>query len=175
MQTHIELAVEGGQGLEPVHAEALGNGRYRIAYSPGLVAGIAAGDEIELLGQDGRFRVVRRGGNIAVQVFSRHAIAILRDDLVTAVRTRLAGSHDGGIERGLVFTIPLSSGFVAIADLFDKFVRAHPGTTWMYGNVYDPRTGLPLNWWGETSAPPEGKLRRAWRRLLRRGPKKGSG
>jgi hypothetical protein len=36
----------------------------------------------------------------------------------------------------------------AIEFVFIEFVAAHPGTEWMFGNVYDPRDGVtPLNWW----------------------------
>jgi hypothetical protein len=140
---HISLAVHGSRGTEPVHVEVLEGGRYRLLYSPGFVVGVAAGDEIELLDEAGNFRVVRRGGNHAVQVFSRERVQPLRDELAGRVREQLSGTLDGG----LVFTIPLSAGFRAIEALFDDFVRTHAGTEWLYGNVYDPDTGRPLGWW----------------------------
>jgi len=144
---HISLAVHGGAGVEPVHVEVLEGGRYRLLYSPGLVEGVAAGDEIELLDEAGTFRIIRRGGNLAVQVFSQEPVQPLRDELADQVRERLSGSLDGDIDRGMVFTIPLSTGFAAIEAFFDGFVRTHAGTEWSYGNVYDPDTGRPLGWW----------------------------
>jgi hypothetical protein len=146
-QQHISLAVHGAARTEPVHVEVLEGGRYRLLYSPGFVVGVAAGDEFELLDQAGHFRVVRRGGNLAVQVFSREPVMPLRDELASRVRERLSGTLDGGIDRGLVFTIPLRTGFAAIEAFFDAFVRTHAGTEWLYGNVYDPDTGRPLGWW----------------------------
>jgi hypothetical protein len=146
-QQHISLAVHGASGKEPVHVEVLEGGRYRLLYSPGFVVGVAAGDEIEVLDEAGHFAVVHRGGNLAVQVFSREPVQPLRDELADQVRLRLSGTLDGSIDRGLVFTIPLSTGFAAIEAFFDRFVRAYPGTEWLYGNVYDPDTGKPLGWW----------------------------
>jgi hypothetical protein len=146
-EQHISLAVHGRSGREPVHVEALDRGRYRLLHSPGLVVGVAAGDEIELLDEVGHFKVVRRAGNIAVQLFAREPVQPFRDELAAAVREALSGSLDGGIERGLVFTIPASAGFAAIEAFFDDFVKTHRETEWMYGNVYDPDTGSPLGWW----------------------------
>ena len=148
-EPHIHLAIHGARsgGKEPVHAEALGGARYRVLSSPGFVLGVAASDEIELLDDEGHFRVVRRGGNVAVQVFSREPVQSFRESLARDVRDELGGVLDGGIERGLVFTIPVTAGFAAIEALFDDMVTLHPGTEWMYGNVYDPDTKAPLGWW----------------------------
>jgi len=47
-----------------------------------------------------------------------------------------------------VLTVPLAAGFDAVADAFDRAVRRHAGSAWLYGNVYDPSEGsTPLNWW----------------------------
>ena len=48
----------------------------------------------------------------------------------------------------IVFTIPVSAGFAAVARMFDSVVAQHPGSQWLYGNVYDPKDGkTPLDWW----------------------------
>jgi hypothetical protein len=111
------------------------------------VQGIAAGDEFRLVDPDGAFEVVRRSGNLAVQVYSRKAVAPVKEELTQAVE-RLGGNLDGCIERGMVFTIPVRAGFRAIEAVFNKCVADHPEMEWYYGNVYDPRDGkTPLNWW----------------------------
>jgi hypothetical protein len=132
--------------MEPVEVEVLGGRRYRLLYTPGFVVGVAAGDELEII-DDAASGYYPRGGNLAVQLFSREPVQPFRDALEGAMRTRLAGTLDGGIARGLSFTIPLGTGFGAIEELFDAFVRSHPGTEWLYGNVYDPDTKAPLGWW----------------------------
>jgi hypothetical protein len=132
---------------QPVHAIELGEGRFRLLYSPGFVQGIAAGDEFRLLDHHGAFEVTRHAGNVAVQVFRFEPLAPLAEGLVRRV-AELGGVLDGQIERGMVFTIPITAGFPAIESVFNEFVSAHPGTEWMFGNVYDTRDGVtPLNWW----------------------------
>lgn len=96
-QQHISLAVHGARGVEPVHVEVLGGGHYRLLYSPGLVVGVAAGDEIELLDDGDHFKVHRRGGNIAVQIFSREPVQPFREEFAAEVRDRLSGTLDGGV------------------------------------------------------------------------------
>lgn len=147
---HIRLLIEYRKGqplTEPVHAESLGDGMYRLLYTPGLVQGIAAGDEFSLVGDEGAFRVRRRGGNLAVQLYSKQPVASFRTELAALVAS-LGGWLDGAIEKGLVFTIPVTVGFSAVEKLFDTWVAEHPGWEWYYGNVYDPVDGItPLGWW----------------------------
>ena len=74
-------------------------------------------------------------------------LAPLAEGLVRRV-AELGGVLDGQIERGMVFTIPIAAGFPAIESVFNEFVSSHPGTEWLFSNVYDPRDGVtPLNWW----------------------------
>ena len=64
---HIDLRIwtsDDSDRFEPVHVERTGESKYRILYSPGLILGIAAGDEIELIEDQGRFEVSSRGGNV---------------------------------------------------------------------------------------------------------------
>jgi hypothetical protein len=149
-EQHLLLLIEHRHGRplkEPVHAEPIGGGVYRLLFTPGLVQGIAAGDEFRLVDDDGAFVVTRRGGNLAVQVFSRSSVAPLQAELANRV-ARLGGRLDGAVERGLAFTVPLSAGFPAVEKLFDAWVAQHPGWEWCFGNVYDPADGAtPLGWW----------------------------
>jgi hypothetical protein len=150
MTDHVLLLIEYRDGRplkEPVHAEALGSQRFRLLHSPGFVQGIAAGDEFRLLTEDGAFEVLHRAGNVAVQVFSPEPVASFRAELTQRVES-LGGVLDGGIEQGLVFTIPVRVGFRMIEALFNRAAAEHAGLEWYYGNVYDPRDGVtPLNWW----------------------------
>jgi hypothetical protein len=147
---HVLLLVEYRNGhpfREPVHATPVRDGVFRLLHSPGFVLGIAAGDEFRLVGEDGVFDVTSRGGNLAVQVFSREPVAPLRAELTARVEA-LGGVLDGAIEHGLVFTIPVSAGFAAVEAMFNSWVAEHADWEWIYGNVYDPADGVtPLNWW----------------------------
>ena len=139
--------VNGKAAKEPVHVAGLADGRFRLLYSPGLVQGIAAGDEFRLLDDDGRFEVTSRSGNLAIQVFSPVRVDELRDELVARV-VRLGGRLDGAIERGLAFTVPIATGFAAIEEVFNGWIEEHAGWEWHYGNVYKTSDGVtPLNWW----------------------------
>jgi hypothetical protein len=139
------------QGEETLPVAALGDGRYVLLASPGFVEGLAAGDEFELdSSARGGVRVLRRGGNLCVWFY--HAEQLDESSDATAdvrrVADSLGGRLDGGYSRMLVLTIPLAAGFDAVAAAFDDAVRRHPGSAWLYGNVYDPSDGItPLNWW----------------------------
>lgn len=150
VEQHVDLLIEYREGKpakEPVHAVDLGNGRFRLLYSPGFVLGIAAGDEFRLLDHDGNFEVVHRSGNIAVQVYSRDFV----DPAVQEITRRVAeigGVLDGKIEKGMVFTLPIKASFAAIEETFNSVVKDYPQMEWFHGNVYDPADGVtPLNWW----------------------------
>lgn len=146
---------DGSPRLEPVHAQPLGGSRFRLANSPGWTYGVAAGDEIERTDEQGGFKVIRRGGNLAVRLFSTAALRRDHiDALETQVRDRLGGWVDGGLDdRARVFTIPPHTSFEQIEALFDPFVRdasiAAGPIEWEYGNVHDD-TGAPM---GGSNAP----------------------
>lgn len=109
--------------------------------------GIAAGDEFQLLNEDGEFEVIRRSGNVAVQVYSRNPV----EPVVQAINRLVAaigGVLDGKIKRAVVFTVPAKAGFPVIEETFNSIVKEHPEMEWFYSNVYDPANGVtPLNWW----------------------------
>ena len=149
-ERHLLLLIEyrKGQPLkEPVHAEEIGGGAFRLLFAPGFVQGLAAGDEFRLVGEDGAFEVTRRGGNLTIQVFCTQPVAPFQAELAARV-AHLGGSLDGAIERGLSFTAPLSAGFSAIEAAFNQWTAEHPAWEWNFGNVYDPTDGVtPLGWW----------------------------
>jgi len=135
-ERHLLLLVDVVNGKpvkEPVHVADLGAGRFRLLYSPGMVQGIAAGDEFRLRDDVGRFDVLSRAGNLAVQVFSPGPVAPSRAELVAHV-TALKGTLDGAIEQGLAFTVPLAAGFPAIEAVFNRWVEENPGWEWYFAN-----------------------------------------
>lgn len=134
----------GAERYEGVPMIPLGSGIYRLAASPALVPGLAAGDEV-LPMPGGTYDLVARGGNVAVQVFADDFEEGPLDDL----RARVAehgGRLDARARQVRVFTVPAAAGFDVIEALFDAFVADHGSAEWAYGNVYDTR-GRPLNWW----------------------------
>lgn len=151
---HVALPVfdeDGGTRMdEDVECVALAADVLRLVHSPGLIEGLAAGDEITLQKAKPGYKIVRRGGNLCVWFYtdgveqSREHTA---PELVKDVR-ELGGYPDGGTTASLIFTVPVRAGFANVAKVFDAAVVRHPGSVWLYGNVYDPLDGeTPLNWW----------------------------
>jgi len=136
----------GSVVYEEVVVESLGNGRFRLMQSPGLVLGVAADDIIDV--EEGkRARVVSRGGNLCIQIYTKGEGARVEPVLLSrllALNARL----DGKSPQQLVFTVPVSVGFATIEKTMNSVVREFPMIEWFYGNVYDPADGTtPLNWW----------------------------
>jgi hypothetical protein len=152
-EEHVHLRFDDRDGepqLEPL-AERLDATRFRLLYSPGLVYGIAAGDEFEITDDRGSFRVLKRSGNVVIRVFSEAPVQDIESTLVSEVVNRLGGRVDGSIARALALTIPVSAGFPEIEEAFAKFTAHTSGIVWEYGNVYDD-SGSPLNWWVKNNA-----------------------
>lgn len=149
IKIHAGVASSG----RPVHEElpasrVPGPGRcYQLEVSPALAQGVAAGDVISL-DDDGSFEVVERSGNLCVQVYSEgpfdgRTVAEFVERVVA-----IGGRHDGQDARVIVFSIPVTIGFVLIQETLDELVSGVVGVSWYYGNVYDPSDGTaPLNWW----------------------------
>ncbi len=143
---HVDLIVEGAKnaGTQPVPARRRYDGTYEIPYTPGLVDGVAAGDVIRVLDvATGTFEVVRRGGNLAVKVFSTTDIGPYLewiDDRLLVMGGRL----DGRIDRAAALTIPISAGFPAVEQLMTEAADRFQ-VEWYFANVYDDN-GKPLSW-----------------------------
>lgn len=126
---------------------------YQLLKSPVFVRGIARADVIEAMASPkGGFKVQQHGGNLCVRVFSKQAIAGLEQSLTIEVE-KLGGDLDVSEERVLVYSIHVSCGFSAIESLFDEQLGNHPEVVWYYGNVYDPESGEPINWWQSMLSP----------------------
>ena len=146
---HVDLVVRGAPkgAKQPVPARQLPGGTVQILHSAGLVPGVAAGDEIRMLDErEGTFEIVRRGGNVCIQIYSRKAIAAVAE-WISPKLNLLGGRLDGRIERAAVFTVPVQSGFRAMEEVMEGAQKAFPEMEWTYGNVYADDGATPLNWW----------------------------
>ncbi len=153
--TEIDLPIchneSGRPGTEVVEAVQLGPRRFRLLYSPGVIEGLAKGDEIELCRTDPKgFVVLKRSGMLCVWFYFRE---LGRNqgpdgDQVRAVVEEFGGICDGGGNTQLIFSVPIGLGFKAVEALFNDLVGQYPGSSWLYGNVYDPWNDFkPLGWW----------------------------
>jgi hypothetical protein len=66
---------------------------------------------------------------------------------------KLGGDLDVSESRVLVYSIHVSCGFKVIEQLLDDTLAAYKDVAWLYGNVYDPESGEPINWWQPILAP----------------------
>lgn len=158
MNTTLDLVAEVKNGkpvMENVLVEQLGGNRYRLLRSPGLVPGLAAQDEFERAdGELHGYRLLKRGGNVCVQVFFPHDTLECRKKLIPMAEHAggwLDGEATGSSNGMLVFTFPVRAGFPAIEKVMAQAKAISPGCEWFYGNVYDLADGVtPLNWWAQT-------------------------
>ena len=148
---HVRLlagtAASGRPVREEVPARALGAGRWHLSGSPALVEGCAAGDVLQVE-DDGSFRVVERGGNLALVSYADPGRPVSPDDAarLREVATSLGGQaevpQDG---RFAVVTVPVTAGFEAVEAAMDAWA-SRTGRAWSWSNVHDA-SGRPLGWW----------------------------
>lgn len=141
----VRLLVEAGPSTRPVYedvpARPAPEGDWILDASPGLALGAAAGDVLEV-GPDSAFRVVRRGGNIAVHVSSPAAANRQRDALTETI-SALGGRLDArgwtrdGANSLSVYTIPVAAGRPAIEQALTTFAAETPDGHWYYANADD--------------------------------------
>ena len=145
---HVESERPATEMLEAV---CVGPRRYRLVYSPGMVEGVARGDVIELCEDDPRgFKVISRSGNLCVWFYfeTLGANQGAEGARVRAAVQSVGGGCDGGGNSHLVFSIPIAVGFPAVEAALNEQMAQHPGSSWLYGNVYDPWNDFtPLGWW----------------------------
>src|SRR4051812_18667805 len=110
----LELPIcHGGSerpGTEALTVQPVGPNRYRLLYSPGVVEGLAKGDEFELCPTDPRgFDVVKRSGQLCVWfTFNEPGVNRGPDgDQVRDAVERFGGLCDGGGKSHLVFSVPV--------------------------------------------------------------------
>lgn len=114
--------------------------------TPGIAQGCATGDEI-VVEPDGSHLVQRRGGNVAVHIYTRGSFS--PEDLAGL---RAAFAHVGGsVEapangRFAVVTVPVVAGFPAIEAAIHGWSVDRDDVERNFGNVYD-ESGSLLNWW----------------------------
>jgi hypothetical protein len=153
---HVKIVVIATEppGAEVVPARNCDNEIWEILKSPLYATEVAAGDIIKVVDKElGTFEMIRRGGNVCVQFYlpiNKSDCVNLTSSVAEFIEEKLetiGGSIDGRTIGLITCTLPISLGFQLIEDTFIETVSAFPGSQWQFGNVYDPTTGEPLNWW----------------------------
>jgi hypothetical protein len=126
--------------------------------SPVFVRGIARADVIQQLEKPaGAFKVLRHSGNLCLRIFSKESFETSRlaalEQALTSELEKLGGDLDVKETKVLVYSIHVSCGFSAIEKILSDQLSNYQDVAWFYGNVYDPESGEPLNWWQSILAP----------------------
>lgn len=138
--------------VEKLPVRELESGELQLVRSPAFVKGLASGDLIRFTPGAGEFELVQHSGNLSIRVFSRGNLESFADQLTAGIE-KLGGELDLETPRMLVYSIHVSCGFAAIEQLLDDAVGLSGEHAWMYGNVYHPEDGTPLNWWQSVLKP----------------------
>jgi len=145
-ELHIDLRVDEQGRLQPVPVRQVGDDLYEVLFTPGFVDGIAAGDTICVSDRSsGQFEVVRRGGNLAIKIFSRVELTPLLAWLQPQLEA-MGGRLDGRLDRAAALTVPVGATLQAVEAVMAEAVRVQPSIEWYFANVYDD-DGAPLSWW----------------------------
>lgn len=134
---------------EDVFAIEENNGRWRLANSPGMIPGLAAGDVISLNSNlPAGFLLHEHGNNFCVHFFIHpRDFNRAKQEAVAAVE-EIGGWLDALMGRtGFSFTLPVDIGFPPLETCFNTLQDNFSDSRWLYSNVYDPETNEPLNWW----------------------------
>jgi len=147
INVYAAKASNGNIVAEKLPAFKVGDNLYRLAASPGLAQNMAKGDVVLYFSKYSPVEIVKRGGNVCVQVYADN---ISRQEIIESeneVSEVLGGSTDVWTEKTLSFSVPVSVGFENIERLFNYYSEKK-SWAWCYGNVYDVDDGVtPLNWW----------------------------
>ena len=141
----------GNKVFEKLPVLKLENNIYQLLISPGLVLGLAKGDQFEYNSTTLEYELVKRSGNLSIQIYKSRDIENLEayNNLIQDIGNHLNGTLDGDNDDMFVFTIPVSVGFHKIENLLNNFIEKYPDSEWYYGNVYDEDGETPLNWWND--------------------------
>lgn len=121
---------------------------YELLASPCLAENVAKGDLIRIHSSEAPVEIVRRGGNVCVQMFVDGTLTPEeRTQIEQSFHSTLQGSVDGQTEQSMCFSIPIAVGFQSIEHFFNALSTANPSASWSYGNVYGVDGTTPLNWW----------------------------
>lgn len=112
-----------------------------------MADGLAVGDVFRVDQETRRPIVEERSGNLTVWLYPGEATEAARG-LATDAEV-LGGRLEGAAlaDRVFIFTLPVDATFPAIERIFNQFVDDHPGSEWLFGNVYADDGVTPLGWW----------------------------
>jgi hypothetical protein len=136
--------------FEELPAYQLSDNAYELLASPGLALNLAKGDIVEIIDREKPARVLKRGGNFCINIYTDEASEAILADLGLEVQQQLHGTLDGRFSGSLALSVPASVGIHKINEFFDAF-RQKTGWEWYFSNIYanfaDPEDETLLDWW----------------------------
>lgn len=143
----IDVQVDYGPTKERVPARKISKGVFRLCISPILVMGIAKDDEIEFKEIDGSVNLIKRSGNVAIQIFYDR-FGCDHDSLKGLCGDLGIATVDSFGEKAASMTVYPPCSLSSVAEKMDRFVNERTDLEWYFGNVFDPDDGVTLiSWW----------------------------
>lgn len=148
---HVYAGISDGKVIyEEIPAKKLQGNLYQLLSSPGLALNMAKDDVIDVTEKSMPAKIVKRGGNFCIQIYSESLPENSINLLALNVKNKLGGSLDGSYMGNLAFSVPSKSGIEKIKDVFDGFTK-ETGVEWYFCNIYRNFENLDddqlLNWW----------------------------
>ena len=120
--------------------------QYRLINSAAFAPGLAKDDLVVLEGDKGAYTVIEHSGNLSMRVLSKVEGSDWQEPIKAALE-KIGASIDRETPRMMIASIHVSVGFKLIEQALEKLTTTGGDIIWQYGNVYNPETGEPLNWW----------------------------
>ncbi len=125
--------------------------QFRLIKSPAFAPSIAKDDLIKLADEAGQYSVIEHGGNLAIRIICKVDEQNWGETLKGELE-KIGASIDRETPRMIVASVHVTVGFTLIEQTLDKYATSNSNIIWQYGNVYDPETGNPLNWWQDVQS-----------------------
>ncbi|MES2264685.1 MAG: DUF4265 domain-containing protein [Pseudomonadota bacterium] len=136
--------------FEELPANQLTENTYELLSSPGLALNLAKGDIVEIVNKEQPAKILRRGGNFCIQIYSEDIPTQDIDNLEKNIVRELHGTLDGIHDGNLALSVPASAGVDKIKEFFDSFTEK-TGIQWYFCNIYenfeDVNDETLLDWW----------------------------
>jgi len=136
-QSEIEIYAgpsSTGPVFEKIHARKVDEDTYELLSSPGLALNLAMGDIVSIKNKETAAKVLKRGGNFCIQIYSDHMPQVYVTELDREVRAELDGMLDGRYMGNLSLSIPSKNRIDKVNQFFDRFSEK-AGIQWYCANI----------------------------------------
>jgi Domain of unknown function (DUF4265) len=136
--------------FEELPVRKIVDNQYELLSSPGLALNLAKGDIVCVFDEHHSPKVLKRGGNFCIQIYSEHISKVALKHFTKTLQSKLNGTLDGKYMGNLAISVPAAAGLASIREFFDAFTE-QTGIQWYFGNIYknleDANDETLLDWW----------------------------